>query len=79
MIGTILGELPMGRMVSNITGSTWVQVQSQGQVVEAIDLVGCHKGERVLVISGHAVEMACQGCPAEYAVAAVLSDNGNSC
>ena len=79
LIGTILGKLPMGRMISNISGSTWVQVQSQGQVVEAIDLVGCRKGERVLVISGHAVEMACQGCPAEYAVAAVLSDNGNSC
>ena len=79
LIGTILGKLPMGRMISNISGSTWVQVQSQGQVVEAIDLVGCRKGERVLVISGAAVTMACQGCPAEYAVAAVLSDNGNSC
>ena len=79
LIGTILGKLPMGRMISNISGSEWVQVQSQGQVVEAIDLVGCRKGERVLVISGAAVTMACQGCPAEYAVAAVLSDNGNSC
>ena len=79
MIGTILGTLPFGRTVSNLTGSTWVQVQSQGQMVEAMDLVGCRKGERVLVISGAAVKMACQGCPAEYAVAAVLSDNGNSC
>lgn len=78
MIGTILGTLPLGRTVSNLTGSTWVQVQSQGQVVEAIDLVGCRKGERVLVISGHAVELACQGCAAEYAVAAVLSSDGNN-
>ncbi|MBR2047290.1 MAG: hypothetical protein IJ960_01700 [Oscillospiraceae bacterium] len=78
MIGLILSTLEPERAAPGWQGQPWVLVRGQGETVEAVDLVGCRIGERVLVVSGQAAGKLSMGCAADHAVAAVLKDPGNN-
>lgn len=78
LIGLILSKLEPERTAPGWGDHPWVLVRGQGETVEAVDLVGCRIGERVLVLSGEAGRQLCMGCAADHAVAAVLLDPGKN-
>lgn len=78
MIGLIISTLEPERTAPGWHDHPWVLVRGQGNTIEAVDLVGCRVGERVLVVSGEAAGKLCMGCAADHAVTAVLLDPGKN-
>ena len=76
MIGKVVEELVLEKAPQTLSSWRWIQVRAEGQVLEAVDLAGCRPGERVLLISGDAAGVYTMGCPAQWAVAAVLAECG---
>lgn len=78
MIGTIMGTLELSRGGELIREQRWVQVRSGSSALEAVDLAGCRKGDTVLLISGETARHFAPDCPGDWAVAAVLTGQGNN-
>lgn len=78
MIGTVLGELRLEKSVDACREHRWVQVRVDTQIYEAVDLVGCQKGECVMLLSGPTAQRISMGCPGDWGVAAVLPGTGIS-
>lgn len=78
MIGMVLGELGFERSLACCGECKWIQVRWGGKILEAVDLVGCGKGDMVLLLSGDAARKIAMGCPGDWAAVAVLPGSGNN-
>ena len=72
MIGKILGPVAVRRTLPGAEQIRWVQVEWDGGILEAADLVGAAPGELVMVCTGPAAARMAAECPVEAAVTAVL-------
>ena len=78
MIGTVIGEIALEKGLVPCTEHRWVQVRTDVELLEAVDLAGCQKGDRVLLLTGKTARKISMGCPGDWAAAAVLGSPGNN-
>ncbi len=78
MIGTVLSGLKMEKTIPGCQGYRWIAAKAQEKTVEAVDLVGCKEGQRVLILPGAEARCLEMGCPGEYAAVAVFAEAGNN-
>ena len=76
MIGTVLDRLELLRGLPGAVEQRWVRVRCGSNLLTALDLVGTHPGELVLLITGDSAGRLSQDLPVDAVILGVAGKNG---
>ena len=76
ILGTVLGQLPLERVLPGGQERRFVQVRCGTTLLTALDCLGAESGELVLLTLGEAAARLCPELPVDAAVLGVAGNNG---